>query len=569
MASDPLSPAARPPDVPLSLALLVAVAFLALFAWLKAPAQTEFLLQQVGRWASANQSGLAALGGSLAFNGLWLAALVRAQLKRLRSKSGSTTPAKNLFRWKFVVTLHVAALPLVYWSTRQFPLRPIQIPGWSLSPAAWQATLASTFYLTILGLSSIGRRLFGVLPGSAHLWPWSAALPRVPQIRDGIVLGAIHERGFDDLSPAERRRIPEWLLLGLKGLTGNIFITGVIGSGKSQILLQFLKQALAHFTLKPAMLAIDPKRTFVRELRRIIEAQGLADRLLWISLEGDVRFNPIWREGLLKNSTFTMIANSLRLASVNFLGSSSDNRFWEQSSFNLLKNALIYCAAKYDYFTFRDLYRALVVARDEGLAEDLVDCLNDPARATPWDAEERANIEMAIGYFRDEFAQMDQKIRTSILATATSFLNEFLEYRVARVLSPARDEINLPSIVSAIQSGKLICLHVENDALARSIGTLLKLLFQEAVLERVADPNHDQARHAILVMDEYQDVATSGGGAGRGDDRFPEFLKRTKGYIKVVAYELESSLFIDIDEVNGPSLYDLTKPDDFRFGMEI
>ncbi len=541
MAADPLNPAARQPDVPLSLALLVAVGFLALFAWLKAPAQTEFLLQQLAHWATANQNGLVAFGLSASFNGLWLTSVIRTQLKRLRSKTGTAKTSESRSRWKLLMATHAVALPLTYWVARQFPLRPILIPGWSLTPTAWQAALAVTFYLSLLGIGSIGRRLLGAIPSRGIFWPWAAALPRVPQIRDGIILGAIHERGLDGPQPSERRSLPEWLLMGLKGLTGNIFITGVIGSGKSQILLQFLKQVLAHFTLKPAMLAIDPKRTFVRELRRIIEAQGLADRLLWISLDGDVRFNPIWREELLKNSAFTMIANSLRLASVNFLGSSSDNRFWEQSSFNLLKNALIYCAAKYDYFTFRELYRSLVVARDEGLAEDLVNCLNNPERTTAWDAEERANIEMAIGYFRDEFAQMDQKIRTSILATATSFLNEFLEYRVSRVLSPARGEISLPSMAGAVQSGKLICLHIENDALARSIGTLLKLLFQEAVLARVTDANHDQARHALLVMDEYQDVATSGGGAGLGDDRFLAKARESKA-ITIAATQSVSSL---------------------------
>ena len=79
----------------------------------------------------------------------------------------------------------------------------------------------------------------------------------------------------------------------------------------------------------------------------------MSDRLLWVSLDGTVKFNPIWYEGMLRNSAFTSVANTLRLASMNFLGSSSDSRFWEQSSFNLLKNALVYCAARHDYFTFR------------------------------------------------------------------------------------------------------------------------------------------------------------------------------------------------------------------------
>jgi type IV secretory pathway TraG/TraD family ATPase VirD4 len=231
---------------------------------------------------------------------------------------------------------------------------------------------------------------------------------------------------------------------------------------------------------------------------------------MWVSLDAGVRFNPIWREGMLKDSIFTAIANSLRLASMNFLGSSSDSRFWEQSSFNLLKNALIYCAAKHDYFTFKELYAALVDARDGKIVEELVACLTAEENTTRWDSEELDNIEMATNYFRSEFTQMDEKIRTSILATATSFLNEFLEHRVARVLSPNRDDINLPSMSWAIREGKMICIHIENDALARSIGTLLKLLYQEAVLARVRGVDPNFTRHALLVMDEYQDDALGG-----------------------------------------------------------
>src|SRR5476649_1867802 len=111
---------------------------------------------------------------------------------------------------------------------------------------------------------------------------------------------------------------------------------------------------------------------------------GMRDHLVWVSLKGETRMNPIWCEGMLKNSGFTTIANSLKLASMNFIGTSGDSRFWEQSSYNLIKNSLIYCAAKYDYFTFKELYRALVQARDEGLAAALVDRLSEKN----WDCEE-------------------------------------------------------------------------------------------------------------------------------------------------------------------------------------
>jgi hypothetical protein len=419
-----------------------------------------------------------------------------------------------------------------FFSYRYLRLNQINLLPFDLPPLHWIILSATTLSITSLAFALLLSQLITKTPIRCLS---KRRLPLVPILVDGIVIGAIHESENDHSTNR-----PEWITIGLKGLTGNFFIAGVIGSGKSQILLQLLRQTLNNLGQRPALLAIDPKRTFVRELKRAIETLQMSEHLLWVSLDAaasNVRFNPIWREKMLKDSSFTTVANTLKLASINFLGSSGDSRFWEQSSFNLLKGALIYCAAKYDYFTFKELYRALIQARDEGLAAELVDCLS----LKEWDEEERANIEMAVSYFKDEFSQMDEKIRTSILATATGFLNEFLEYRVSKLLSPKREEITVTSIGQAIQEGKLICLNIENDSLARSIGTLFKLLYQEAILDRVTHPEHHSARYAVLVMDEFQDVVTSGGGAGLGDDRFLAKGREAKA-ITIAATQSVSSL---------------------------
>ena len=61
----------------------------------------------------------------------------------------------------------------------------------------------------------------------------------------------------------------------------------------------------------------------------------------------------------------------VRAAAVNFMGRSSDSPFWDISSSNLIKNAIVYCAAEHGYFTLLDLYRAIVRASKENLSDDL------------------------------------------------------------------------------------------------------------------------------------------------------------------------------------------------------
>lgn len=533
VTADPLNPAlSQKPDVPASLAFLLGVAFLALLYWIHSPRQAMLTFTHAAQFVELNVDALGIVAGATFANVIWISWYTK--FKKPDPKRDVLHRDDHL-AWRLVIS----SLGLIAFiiSRKYFELRHTELLSVTSLEPYW--SLFSTVALTGLGI--LPALLLRAMVRRLPTWfSFLNTLPRVPVISDAIILGAVHERVSDDDKDPQKglsAKKTDWIKLGLKALTGNLFVTGVIGSGKSQILLQLLKQVLGNLKSRPALLAIDPKRTFVRELRRNIDQQKLTEHLLWIELGGKVKFNPIWRPKLLKDSAFTTVANTLKLASINFLGSSPDNRFWEQSSFNLLKNSLIFCAAQYDYFTFKELYQALILARDEGLAAKLVDSLNTKT----WDEEERANIEMAIAYFRDEFSQMDQKIRTSILATATSFLNEFLEYSVSQILSPKREEITLQSIADAIRDGKLICLHIEHDALARSIGTLFKLLFQEAVLARVADPNHSTARYAVLVMDEYQDVATSGGGAGLGDDRYLAKARESKA-ITIAATQSVSSL---------------------------
>jgi hypothetical protein len=528
-------------DISLGQALALGVAVLGLFWFMRSPSHAIWILNRLSRFGELNEAGLTTVSGAALIVLISLAAAASKlfHVGQKKHAMGEATKARAIdartAKGAAVAGIIGGGGFCCLGETVFFPVRLDLLPV-AVTSREW------VLFWVILGFSASAlvslflSKIFGIF---SFPLLWKTGLPQTPEIQDGIILGAINE-GEDHDDERTKCRMgtePSWMLQGLKGLTGNLFISGAIGSGKSQILLRFLRQLLSNFKTRPSLLAIDPKRTFVRELRKIIESLGMEKHLVWVSLQGETRMNPIWCENMLRNSAFTTIANSLKLASINFIGTSGDSKFWEQSSFNLLKNSLIYCAARYDYFTFKELYRALVQARDEGLAAGLVDRLNEK----PWNDEERGNIESAVQYFTNEFSQMDEKIRTSVLATATGFLNDFLEYRVSNILSPQKEEINFPSFKEAVRDGKLICLNIENDALARSIGTLIKLLYQEAVLDRVTSGDLADARYALLVMDEYQDVATSGGGGGTGDDRYLAKARESKS-ITIAATQSVSSL---------------------------
>ena len=358
------------------------------------------------------------------------------------------------------------------------------------------------------------------------------SVPKLPPLKNAIAIGTIGEESETD--PIR------WVILGQKALNGNVLITGSIGSGKTQgTLLPFLDQILTNFKPLPSILAIDPKSRFIERALKMLKKHGHMEHVLHITLDGAVTFNPIFQEKPLKNARFQAIAQMVRAAAVNFMGKSTDSSFWETSSFNLIKNCLIYCAAVHHYYTLNDLYTAMVrsVSAGEEFTEELELTLDNPN----FDEEERFNIQKALEYFQREYQQLEDKVRTGILATSTSFLNQFQEYRASRIFCPTQEGLTIKNMDEMIDNGKILLFDVSNPGLARSMGTFIKLHYEQSLLHRYSQPERNQERSGILIVDEYQDVVTSGTGAGIGDDQFLA-EGREANAITIVATQSLSSL---------------------------
>jgi hypothetical protein len=335
-------------------------------------------------------------------------------------------------------------------------------------------------------------------------------LPPLPKEPGSVVIGASAVSGE---TPVE-----EWVVLGKKALCGNILVTGSIGSGKTQgTILPYFDQILANQNPTPAVLAVDPKGTFIKDALEIAKRHKLEGNVLHLRLDGDVSFNPIYVDDVLKMGRFLDVAQMVRAAAVNFSGKgSADSPFWELSAFNLTKNAIIYCAAVYGYYTLNDLYTAMVDAVEGRSAVRLEGVIE----AGKLEGEPLHNVRQALLYFSQEFQNYDQKLKTGILATATSFLNQFQEFQASRIFCPNENERTILSMDQVVDDGKLVFFDVNSPGLARAMGTFIKLHFQQSVLERLTNPKRLRDRAALLIMDEYQDVVSTGRGSAAGDDRF-------------------------------------------------
>ena len=515
------SPPQRESDIPLPVALvLLAVIPLGLF-YFESPRLFHFWQSKLESYFAAHFHFAMGVLGSLMFNVLGAGSLFlmyfgsNQQGRRLavlaRNRS-STVEGGFELSWQAWVIISIAALG------SYFVFRWINEPNThELNPLPlsqeFQAELIHAIQLSyVMNVALLGFLITRMMRSGRLLSLLPRSLPKFPAIKNTIVLGST-----GDEDPKSR---PSWIWLGSRALTGNLFITGSIGMGKTQgTILTFLKQILSNFSPMPSILAIDPKGTFIPEALKMIKELGLEKHILHLKLGGNVTFNPIYSPKALKNAEFLNITQMIRAAALNFTGGGSDSPFWELSAFNLMKNSLALCAAKNadTVYTLNDLYSEMI--RAAGDAISVSDELLLLSQDQKFDAEEQFNIRCAGQYFK-EFDQMETKLRTGILATATAFLNQFQEYQASQIFCPSKENTTLKSMDEVVDQGKILLFDIASPALARSMGTFIKLHYEQSVLNRLTSAKRGKKIPAVLIADEYQDVVSTGGGLTIGDDRF-------------------------------------------------
>jgi len=152
------------------------------------------------------------------------------------------------------------------------------------------------------------------------------------------------------------------------------------------------------------------------------------------------------------------------------------------------------------------------------------------------------------------------EVKTSIIQGIAVFLSLFeADPDVRRVFCPPKELYEgklvesdpdgrvLPPFDELIESGKIIGLDFPvalNPALAKTIGTMMKIDYQRAVQLRIPRMEAETDRHyrpTVFICDEFQNFATVGGDNPVGDERFFSISRQPK-CIPIVASQSVSSL---------------------------
>ncbi len=176
------------------------------------------------------------------------------------------------------------------------------------------------------------------------------------------------------------------------------------------------------------------------------------------------------------------------------------------------------------------------------------------------DPDIRGSWESVHYWYWEHWKFFRSETKTSIVQGVAIFLSLFeTDAKVRKVFCPPKELYEgkpsptdlharvLPPFEELIESGKVVGLNFPtalNPALAKIIGTMMKVDYQRAVLLRVPqmeDGTQRYFRPTVFICDEYQNFATVGGDSPTGDERFLSLSRQPK-CIPLVATQSISSL---------------------------
>jgi hypothetical protein len=371
-------------------------------------------------------------------------------------------------------------------------------------------------------------------------------LPKYPsREKDNTILGSFGEESTDGSDFETKTRATGWVRLPLSGLSGSLLIFGSIRSGKTaSIVKNVLDDLLNRFEVKLCGLILDPKKTFADEaIELIVQAKNYGrGKILHLTAEANsFQINPLYREKPLKDSNYLESSSLIEALIYNSYGESGNSKLWNNAATNLSKIIIAYLSATCDYYTFYDVknlleeigslnekdnkYRQAIQKADseekEVLAarplpsEEFVFHLERQLNQEKFDEEEKHNIKNGISAVKS-FLSYDSKLRTSVIFTLHTVLSDFGEYSAFKTFSPNLKEFqcsHIKTVDDILEKEKFLVFDIKNEKLAKSMGIVMKISFQQAILNRYSSQeklaiDKKRNRRFLILADEAQEIIT-------------------------------------------------------------
>ncbi|HWR15487.1 MAG TPA: TraM recognition domain-containing protein [Terriglobales bacterium] len=353
---------------------------------------------------------------------------------------------------------------------------------------------------------------------------------------------------------------------------------------------------------------LEVKGDLCRQLQKILQSCGREDDYIEVSLYGNIRYNPLnnsldayaqafniasiitviwgkgkepfWQQSYTDLVRYVILLHRVRDGYVTLL-----DVFRTVISAGTLEEMLVDVGRRFTSVTFIGIDKAAYLRHQPALkafdfewnsttgqyvarwSQDLESILvrDTGAQITLYirkidDPVARARFESIHYWYWEHWKFFRSEVKTSIIQGIAVFLSLFeTDPDVRRVFCPPKEMYEgkhceddpdgnvLPSFDELIESGKVVGLNFPvalNPALAKVIGTMMKIDYQRAVQLRIPKMDtepHRYFRPTVFICDEYQNFATVGGDNPTGDERFLSISRQPK-CIPIVATQSISSL---------------------------
>ncbi len=294
-----------------------------------------------------------------------------------------------------------------------------------------------------------------------------------------------------------------------KSLYQNILITGTIGTGKTSCAIYpFTKQLIKYQNIniqkKLGMLILDVKGNFYTKVIEYSKLYNRLDDLVVISLEGNIKYNPLDKPKLKPNVLANRIKTILTLFSKN-----NSESYWLDKVEQILCEAIKFCRLyNYNYVTFDELHKLVTVPK---YYLEKMQLLRTLFQENKFNTEDIYNLSTAIDFFEKEFNQLDPRTLNILKSEITRITGAFIsDYKVSKIFCPKKNEINFHGFEDVINNGKIVVLSMniaEYYNISKIIATYLKIDFQSEVLSRLS--RNSVLRSTLFVSDEFQEYVTT------------------------------------------------------------
>jgi hypothetical protein len=388
-------------------------------------------------------------------------------------------------------------------------------------------------------------------------------LPEYPDPRTRhdlfLVVGEVHHRLRPDPSPE-----PRWLGIPELGLFNGTIVIGATGSAKTQGLILPAMRQLFGYRAKDAArklsgVVLEVKGDLCRQLRRILAWCGREDDYVEVSLDGDIRYNPL-------NNDLDPYAQAYNIAAIiTSIWGKGKEPFWQQSYTDLVRYVIILHRVRDNYVTLVDVFRTVISAGK--LEEMLIECGRQSTSCTfvgvakpdylkhetllrPFGFVWNNSVDQLVASWTEELESLirnqteatvslykrtlgDQamrdrwesvhywywehwkffrtEVKTSIVQGIEIFLSLFeTDPQVRRVFCPPKElyqgkpcasdptGVVMPPFDDLIEQGKIVGLNFPvalNPVLAKTIGTMMKIDYQRAVQLRIPMMDREPDRY--------------------------------------------------------------------------